>query len=53
MALSATISNINEIAWWLRVKDDCLFIFGEEYRPVKLLKKIMGFNIRGNYFMFD
>ena len=53
VALSATISNIKDVADWLKVKPDGLFIFGEEYRPVLLNKRVLGFNLRGNYFLFD
>ena len=39
MAVSATCPNISDIAAWLAVDPDATKCFGEEYRPVKLVRK--------------
>ncbi len=53
IGLSATLSNINEIAEWFGVQRDGLFVFGEAYRPVTLIKKVLGYQSNGNYFLFE
>jgi replicative superfamily II helicase len=32
----ATIPNIKDMAMWLNVPQHATFVFGEEYRPVKI-----------------
>ena len=44
IAISATIPNIEDLSEWLSssgVKAE-EFVFGEEYRPVKLIQKVYG-----------
>ncbi|KAJ3213982.1 Sec63 [Dinochytrium kinnereticum] len=58
LAISATIPNIDDIAKWLcdqDGKDAEIKTFGEEFRPVKLNKVVLGFTSRagGNNFQFD
>jgi replicative superfamily II helicase len=36
VALSATMSNVGDVAEWLDAPDDCTFEFGDDYRPVPL-----------------
>ncbi|MEF8779123.1 MAG: DEAD/DEAH box helicase [Haloferacaceae archaeon] len=36
VALSATMSNVQDVADWLDAPPDCTFTFGDEYRPVDL-----------------
>ncbi len=36
VALSATMSNVEDVAAWLDAPADCTFEFGDEYRPVPL-----------------
>ena len=52
MAVSATIPNIKEVAQWLKVPKDLIFNFGNEYRPVKLQKIVLGFKSANNDFNF-
>ena len=55
IALSATIPNIYEIAEFLNVKKSGLKIFGEEFRPVKIERIVLGYQ-RGknqNEYMFE
>jgi len=55
IALSATMPNIYEIAEFLNVKKSGLKIFGEEYRPVKIERIVLGYQ-RGknqNEYMFE
>lgn len=58
VALSATVPNCEDIAAWLG-KDACrikvpaaMEVFGEEFRPVKLQKYVVGFH-GGNDFMLE
>ena len=55
IALSATIPNIPEVAEFLNVNNQGLKIFGEEFRPVKIEKIVLGFhrNKNQNEFMFE
>ncbi len=36
VALSATMSNVDDVAAWLDAPPDCTFEFGDDYRPVPL-----------------
>ncbi len=36
VALSATMSNVDDVADWLDAPDDCTFAFGDGFRPVPL-----------------
>jgi superfamily II RNA helicase len=53
IGISATIPNINEIAEWLEVKKNCLRIYGEEHRPVKVERIVLGYNMAKNEFIFE
>jgi ATP-dependent DNA helicase HFM1/MER3 len=53
MAVSATLGNIHEIAEWLEVPPKFTKIFGKEYRPIQLKKKVLGYNCNSNQFLFD
>eukprot|EP00842_Homolaphlyctis_polyrhiza_P005369 jgi/Hompol1/5833/HPOL_004758-RA len=58
VAISATIPNIVDVAEWLRNSDTGasaqLRVFGDEYRPVKLIKKVLAFpNNSGSPFLFE
>lgn len=53
VAVSATIPNITEVAEWLKVPKQCVCVFGEEYRPVKINKVVLGFKSNGNPFTFE
>ncbi|KAJ3318508.1 ATP-dependent DNA helicase MER3 [Boothiomyces sp. JEL0866] len=50
VAVSATISNINDIANWLNAK---MLYFGQEYRPVQLEKHVYGFQVSQSLFAFE
>lgn len=52
MAVSATIPNIKEVAEWLKVPKHLICVFGEEYRPAKLHKVVLGFKSANNDFNF-
>ena len=55
IALSATIPNIYEIGEFINVKKSGLKIFGEEFRPVKIERIVLGYQ-RGknqNEYMFE
>ena len=43
VAVSATIPNVDDIAYWLGGKNSVYFKFGEDLRPVKLDKIVLGF----------
>ena len=46
MAVSATIPNARDIAEWLNVDPARgLHVFGEDYRPVRLLTHVRGYNM--------
>lgn len=53
MAVSATIPNIKEVAQWLKVPSHLICVFGEEYRPAKLNKVVLGFKPANNDFNFE
>ena len=59
VALSATVPNSNDIATWLGKGSDRVDIpavreiFGEEFRPVKLQKHVVGLPYRGSDFGFE
>ena len=59
VALSATVPNANDIAAWLgkdsfnRQRPAVLERFGEEFRPVKLQKFVLGIDYSGNDFGFE
>ncbi|PSP48788.1 DEAD/DEAH box helicase [Halobacteriales archaeon QH_7_69_31] len=40
VALSATMSNVEDVADWLDAPDDCTFAFGQAYRPVPLEARV-------------
>jgi ATP-dependent DNA helicase HFM1/MER3 len=52
IAVSATIPNIWEVGEWLKVPKQSVCIFGDEYRPVKINKVVLGFKSTGNPFTF-
>jgi ATP-dependent DNA helicase HFM1/MER3 len=52
IAVSATIPNISEVGEWLKVPKHNICVFGEEYRPVKINKVVLGFKPTGNPFTF-
>ncbi|KAJ8612735.1 hypothetical protein MRB53_037311 [Persea americana] len=59
VALSATIPNAEDVASWLGRAHDRQHeparceVFGEGFRPVRLERKVIGFNAGGNDFAFD
>ncbi|KAL5036668.1 ATP-dependent DNA helicase MER3 [Batrachochytrium dendrobatidis] len=58
LAVSATVPNINDIAEWLKNSDERpaeLRVFGDEYRPVQLVRKVIGYpnNTNGSSFLFE
>ena len=59
IAISATVPNSQDVAAWLgRNKDERqvparIEMFGEEFRPVRLQKHVIGINANGNDFAFD
>jgi len=54
IAQSATIPNIEDLCEWLKVdKDIGLRKFGEEFRPIKLQKHVIGFPETKNEFTFE
>ena len=55
IAVSATIPNISEVAEFLEIKEKGLKIFGEEYRPVKVERIVIGYkrNKNQNEFVFE
>lgn len=50
VCLSATLNNINDFGTWLNAS---VFVFNDEYRPVKLDKVVLGYLPKGNPFLFD
>ena len=59
VALSATVPNSEDVATWLGKDQNnpqtpaVREVFGEEFRPVKLSKHIVGLRFKGNDFGFD
>ena len=59
VALSATVPNSEDIATWLGKNHTCQHLpatrekFGEEFRPVRLQKHVVGIPYRGNDFGFE
>ena len=59
VALSATVPNSNDIATWLGKDPNNQDspapreVFGEEFRPVKLQKHVVGLPFKGNDFAFE
>lgn len=59
VALSATVPNFEDVAAWLGRNQQnqhlpaATAIFGEEFRPVKLEKHVIGLSYQGNDFGFD
>lgn len=43
VAASATIPNIQDLAKWLKVPNDSIKTFGEEYRPIQIRRHVMGY----------
>lgn len=52
-AVSATIPNIENIAAWLGAGPEGTFVFGEEFRPVKLQTYVRSFRDGNNDFLFN
>ncbi|KAI9324875.1 Sec63 Brl domain-containing protein [Zopfochytrium polystomum] len=58
VALSATVPNVSDIAEWLRGSSEGegpadVRVFGEEYRPVQLLRKVVAFASKMNTTSFQ
>lgn len=59
VALSATVPNSEDIATWLGKNHTSQYLpatrekFGEEFRPVRLQKHVVGISYRGNDFGFE
>lgn len=58
IALSATVPNIQDVSGWVRLnshseQNAVTLVFGDEYRPVKLDKFVLGFKQTMNDFVFD
>jgi ATP-dependent DNA helicase HFM1/MER3 len=56
LAMSATVPNVQDIAFWLCQDNGSQAVvreFGEEYRPVKLEKLVLAFPQSGNEYMFE
>ena len=59
VALSATVPNSEDVATWLGLNSTnrqvpaVREVFGEEFRPVKMQKHVIGIAYRGNDFVFD
>lgn len=53
IAISATIQNIEDVAQWLAVPQEGLFVFGEELRPVKLTTIVKGYPTGKTDFLFE
>lgn len=52
--LSATIPNIEDIGEWLNAPKQGVKVFGDEFRPVRIDIKVVGFkNGAKNAFMFE
>lgn len=52
-AVSATIPNIENVATWLGAGPEGTFVFGEEFRPVKLQTHVRSFRDANNDFLFN
>lgn len=52
-AVSATIPNIENLAQWLDAGPEGTFVFGEEFRPVKLQTFVRSFRDATNDFLFS
>ncbi len=53
IGISATIPNISEIAEWLEVDKEGLRVYGEEFRPVKVERMVIGYPMAKNEFIFE
>ena len=53
IAVSATIANTKDLAGWLTISPECVKEFGEEYRPVKVKKVVLGYRPSKNAFLFE
>ena len=51
-AVSATIPNIQDLGDWLGAKRGGVFVFGDEFRPVKLQTFVRSFRDSSNDFLF-
>ncbi|KAH3687866.1 hypothetical protein WICPIJ_001159 [Wickerhamomyces pijperi] len=58
IALSATVPNIHDVSSWIKLSSSSdvnalTLVFGEEYRPVKLEKRVFGYKQTSNDWVFD
>ncbi|KAH3678531.1 hypothetical protein WICMUC_001548 [Wickerhamomyces mucosus] len=58
LALSATVPNIHDVSKWIKLSSDSdstavTMVFGEEYRPVRLDTKVLGYKQSTNDWVFD
>lgn len=53
VAASATIPNIRDLARWLHVPQEAVKSFGEEYRPIRLERHVIGYPEHKSPFVFE
>jgi len=53
LAVSATAPNFLDVAQWLHVPRESAFHFGDEFRPVPLTVRVIGYPPSKNEFIFD
>jgi ATP-dependent DNA helicase HFM1/MER3 len=53
VALSATLPNISDVGQWLSCKEDSIYYFGSQYRPVPLRVLCFGYASKTNQFLFE
>lgn len=58
IALSATVPNIHDVSTWIKLNSKneanaITLVFGEEYRPVILEKRVFGYKQSSNDWVFD
>ncbi|CCH43602.1 hypothetical protein BN7_3155 [Wickerhamomyces ciferrii] len=58
IALSATVPNIQDVSGWVKLNSESpqnavTLVFGDDYRPVKLEKVVLGYKQTMNDFAFD